>query len=519
MHDDVEASAGRSADEPAAIALRMRGISKSFPGVRVLDGVSLDVHAGEVHALMGENGAGKSTLMKILMGLYAPDAGSVEIGGDAAVIDSPRDALDRGISMIHQELNPVLDLSIVENLYLGRELRTRAGLVDTRRMRTEAIALCGRLGIELDVGRLMRSLSVAQMQLVEIAKAIAADSRIIVMDEPTSAITEADVEVLFGHIGRLRADGVAIIYISHKMSEIFRISDTITVLRDGAVIRTDAVSAFDEQTLISLMVGRDLADAFPKRSATIGEPVLDVQNWSSPPNVTDVSLELHRGEILGIGGLVGAGRSEFVESLFGIRAGSGSAPILKDGQPIRIRRPRDAIRHRIALVTEDRKATGLNLAATVTENMTLVSLDSLFPRGILKRRTEARIADGFIEKLRIKTPTRSQIVSKLSGGNQQKIVLAKWLLAEPEIIIFDDPTRGIDIGAKYDIYNLIGDLVEAGRSVILISSEMAELMGLSDRILVIAEGRLTGTLDRSEFSQERILELASRFGSSTHEDR
>jgi len=499
------------ADRPEAV-LRLDSISKSFPGVRVLDGVSLDVRAGEVHALMGENGAGKSTLMKILMGIHRPDAGSIVIDDEPVTISSPRDALDRGVAMIHQELNPVLDLPVYENVHLGRELRTRTGLVDAKRMRAETRALFERLGIGVDVARTMRSLSVAQMQLVEIARAISVDAKVVVMDEPTSAITESDVETLFGHIERLRASGVGIVYISHKMDEIFRIADRITVLRDGELIRTADAAEFDEATLISLMVGRSLDAAFPKREVALGEPVLEVDGWSSPPLVRDVSLSLRRGEVLGIGGLVGAGRSELVESLFGIRPGSGRSEVRVEGRPVRIRRPADAIRNGIALVTEDRKGSGLNLAGSVAENITLVSLSRLFPAGLLRRGVESRIADDFIGRLRIKTPSRGQVVSRLSGGNQQKVVLAKWLLAEPAIIIFDDPTRGIDIGAKYDIYELIGDLVEAGRSVVLISSEMGELMGLSDRIHVMAAGRVSGTLERGEFSQERILELASRTG-------
>jgi ABC-type sugar transport system ATPase subunit len=503
----------------SAPTLRLEKITKSFPGVRVLDGVSIDVHEGEVHALMGENGAGKSTLMKILMGLHRPDSGSILLNGEAVAITSPREALDRGVAMIHQELNPVLDLTVAENIYLGRELRTRLGLFDVRRMRAESNELLHRLQISISVDALMRSLSVAQMQLVEIAKAIAVDSRVIVMDEPTSAITESDVHTLFEHIERLRASGVAIVYISHKMDEIFKIADTISVLRDGELIRTAPAHDYDKTTLISLMVGRTLADAFPKRDVLIGEPVLEVDHWASPPSVSDISISLRRGEILGIGGLVGAGRTEFVESIFGIRRGSGDGSVRMHGHPVTIRHPGDAIRLGIALVTEDRKSTGLNVEGSVAENITLVALSKLFPRGLVQKKRESSIADDFIRQLRIKTPGRDQTVSRLSGGNQQKVVLAKWLLTDPEIIIFDDPTRGIDIGAKYDIYTLIGDLVENGRSVILISSEMGELMGLSDRIHVIAEGRLTGTLNRPEFSQERILELASQSGDSRDDHR
>lgn len=492
--------------------LRFDKISKSFPGVQVLNDVSLDLHAGEVHALMGENGAGKSTLMKILMGIHHADEGQVILDGQRVRVASPREALDRGVAMIHQELNPVLDMPVYENVFLGRELRTRLGLVDSARMRRETDELLQRLEIPLAADRLMRTLSVAQMQLVEIAKAIALRSKVIVMDEPTSAITEADVAILFGHIERLRDAGVAIIYISHKMDEIFRISDTISVLRDGWLIRTAPAGELDEPTLISLMVGRTLDETFHKREVAIGAPILTVTGWSSLPAVKEVSLELRRGEVVGLGGLIGAGRSEFVESLFGVRKGTAAAPVLLNGRPVTLRTPQDAIKHGIALVTEDRKGSGLNLAGSVADNITLVSLSRLFPTGLLRNGVESEVADGYIAQLRIRTPSAMQLVSRLSGGNQQKVVLAKWLLASPEIIIFDEPTRGIDIGAKRDIYELIGDLVGQGKAVILISSEMTELMGLSDRILVFAEGRVTGTLQRSEFSQERVLELASRFG-------
>jgi ABC-type sugar transport system ATPase subunit len=493
--------------------LRFDGITKSFPGVRVLDGVTFELRPGEVHALMGENGAGKSTLMKILMGIYHADQGEVLLAGEPARISGPSDALNQGVSMIHQELNPVLDMQVFETVFLGRELRTRVGLADAKRMKAETTRILEELDISVSATREMRTLSVAQMQLIEIAKAIAFESKVVVMDEPTSAITEADVETLFGHIERLRASGVAIIYISHKMEEIFRISDTISVLRDGQLVHTAPAAELDEPTLIRYMVGRTLDENFPKREVPIGDPVLAVTDWSSPPLVRDVSIELRQGEVLGIGGLVGAGRSEFVESLFGIRPGSSPEPVRVRGEAVRIRRPQDAIKLGIALVTEDRKVTGLNLEGSVSENITLVGLGSLFPKGILHRKTETKIANDYIERLRIRTPNSQQIVSRLSGGNQQKIVLAKWLLTEPDIIIFDDPTRGIDIGAKRDIYHLIGDLVERGKSVVLISSEMTELIGLSDRIHVFAEGRVTGTLDRPDFSQERILELASQFES------
>jgi ABC-type sugar transport system ATPase subunit len=501
----------------SAPLLEIHSIHKSFPGVKVLEDVSFDVSAGEVHALMGENGAGKSTLMKILMGIYSSDKGSLRVEGQDFKPSSPRDALDYGVSMIHQELNPILDLTVYENIYLGREIRTKSGLYDKKSMRRATQNLLDELGLNIDASQMMRSLSVAQMQLVEIAKAISVRSRVIIMDEPTSAITETDVTTLFKQVRALRDSGVGIIYISHKMDEIFEIADSITVLRDGKVIMTKPASTLTNTTLISAMVGRQLAESFPKRQVSIGDPILRVDGWSSPPMVEDVSLTLHRGEVLGIGGLIGAGRSEFVESLFGIRTGSGRQPIKLKSSSVTFKHPKDAIEHGVALVTEDRKITGLNLHGSVQDNITLPSLRKLFPKGLVRAKKERSVSDDFIEKLKIRTPSSRQEVSKLSGGNQQKVVLAKWLLTNPEIIIFDEPTRGIDIGAKHDIYVLIGDLVEAGKSVIVISSEMSELMGLSDRILVFAEGRVTGTLSRDEFSQERILTLASNFESTSDE--
>ncbi|SHI29958.1 ribose transport system ATP-binding protein/inositol transport system ATP-binding protein [Actinomyces denticolens] len=489
--------------------LEMRGISKSFPGVTVLKDVTLTLRPGEVHALMGENGAGKSTLMKILMGIHAPDAGSILIDGAQERITDPSRAIALGIAMIHQELNPVLDMPVYENIFLGRELR-RGGLADHSRMRRRTAALLDSMGIAIPPDALMRSLSVAQCQQVEIAKALSAGARIVIMDEPTSAITDDDVEALFAQIAALKGKGVGIIYISHKMDEIFRIADRITVLRDGELIRVDDASELDEKALITAMVGRTLDDVFPKRRVPIGAPVLQVSDWAVDERIAGIDLEVRAGEILGIGGLVGAGRSELVESLFGMRA-HRSGRMVKDGQEITVRRPADAIRHGIALITEDRKRTGLNLEGSVATNIALPSLGRLFGNGMVRPRVESRLAEKHVSRLGIRTPSVRRRCATLSGGNQQKVVLAKWLETDPDVIILDDPTRGIDIGAKRDIYELIGELVEQGKAVILISSEMGELLGLSDRVIVLAEGRMTGALDSSQFSQEAVMELASRF--------
>lgn len=494
----------------ADLLLQMRGICKTFPGVKVLDRIDFDLRPGEVHALMGENGAGKSTLMKILIGIHQADEGSILVNGQPVQIADPRDAQDLGIAMIHQELNPVRDMQVFENIFLGREMRTRLGLADLAGMRDSAAALLTDLNIKVPATAYLRDLSVAQCQEVEIAKAISAHARILIMDEPTSAIADDDVDNLFTQIRSLRAKGVGIIYISHKMDEIFRICDRITVLRDGQLIGCNSVAALTEHTLIKMMVGRDVDEVFPERDTAIGDPVLEVENWSAPPKVGPVSFTVHRGEVLGIGGLVGAGRSELVESMFGLRPHSGR--LVKDGKTLDVTSARHAIEAGIALVTEDRKQTGLNLEGSVSDNVTLPSLRRLFSSGLITGNVEAEVTDRYIRDLRIKTPSRSQLVVNLSGGNQQKVVLAKWLLTEPDVIIFDEPTRGIDVGAKQDIYKLIAHLADEGKAVVLISSEMPELIGLSDRILVLADGRHTGTLSRDDFSQEAIMGLASRYG-------
>ena len=491
--------------------LEMRDIEKSFPGVKVLKKVHLQVRPGEVHALMGENGAGKSTLMKILMGIYKADGGSMYQNGEPLVCRSPKEAMNHGIAMIHQELMPILDMQVFENIYIGRELRTKLGTADKAAMLRESAALLARLGIPISAAAYMRTLSVAQCQLIEIVKAISVGARVIVMDEPTSAITDKEIDVLFEQVENLRREGVAIIYISHKMDEIFRICDRITVLRDGEFIGCDETTNLDQQTLIRMMVGRDIKDVFPKAEAGIGDVILEARDLSMGRQVKHVSFSLRRGEILGIAGLVGAGRSELVETIFGIRKKSGGR-VFKDGRELHITHPKEAIANGIALITEDRKFTGLNLLGSVQENITLASLAKLSRAGLIDKRAERSHADRFIEKLSIKTPSRGTLVGNLSGGNQQKVVIAKWLLTEPDVIILDEPTRGIDVGAKRDIYLLIGEFVKQGKAVIVISSEIPEIMGLADRVIVMAAGRVTGELPRAELTQERILTYAAQFG-------
>ena len=492
--------------------LDLKNIYKSFPGVKVLEDVTLQVRPGEVHALMGENGAGKSTLMKILMGIYKADQGSIFLEGKETVIHGPKDAMSKGISMIHQELNTVLDMEVAENVFVGRELLKKGfeklKIVDIARMREETGKYFREMNIDIDPRAKMRTLSVAEMQLVEIVKAISLNSRIIVMDEPTSAITEKEATVLFAQIERLKKQGVAIIYISHKMDEIFRISDTITVLRDGQWIGTKPAKELDNDMLIKMMVGRELTDIYPKDPVEIGDVILEVKNLSRGKKVRDASFSLRKGEVLGIAGLVGAGRSELVETIFGLYPKTGGQ-IFLHGKEVHIKSAADAIKNKMALITEDRKQTGLNLIVSVKENIASVSIGKLSNHGIVNDKKINEVSEKYIKELKIKTPDGNAIVGNLSGGNQQKVVLAKWLLDEPDIIIFDEPTRGIDIGAKRDIYLLINNLAKEGKAVIVISSEMAEVMGICDRILVMAEGRINGEVRREEFSQEVIMGYAS----------
>ncbi|MGO9356541.1 MAG: sugar ABC transporter ATP-binding protein [Xanthobacteraceae bacterium] len=492
--------------------LEMRGIAKSFNRNPVLKNVSLSVGRGEVHALMGENGAGKSTLMKILMGMIEADAGEIWLEGQPVSPRDPRAAMDLGLAMIHQELSPVLDMEVAENVFLGREIKRAGfgtfGVVDLGQMRQACQTLFDRFSIPINPAARMRELSVAEMQLVEIVKAISSSAKIIIMDEPTSAITEREVAILFRQIEALRAHGVSIIYISHKLDEIFRIADRISVMRDGVMIVSDAASTFDRDSVIRNMVGREITNFVPKETVPIGEAVLTVRNLGWKDRVRDVSFSVRAGEILGVAGLMGAGRSEMVETLFGIRHAS-SGEILIRGRPERLRSPREAIGHGLALVTEDRKTTGLNLLGTVEENISIAAIDRIARYGVIRKNEEHAWAEDSIAALSIKTLSRDALVSSLSGGNQQKVVLAKWLMTTPDIIILDEPTRGIDVGAKRDIYLLIGELARNGKAVIVISSELIEIMGLADRILVMAGGRITGELNRDAFSQERIMALAT----------
>lgn len=491
--------------------LEMDGIVKQFSHNTVLHSVHFDLKPGEVHALMGENGAGKSTLMRILMGIIPRDEGKIVLNGEEVTFHSPKEALEHGIAMIHQELNPILDMSISENIFVGKELVTSSGkllrVVDKGQMLKQTEALLEEVGIDIDPRVKMRSLSVAQCQAIEIAKAISWNSKIIIMDEPTSAISEKETENLFREIKKLCSKGVAIIYISHKLDEIFKIANRVTVFRDGQYIGTNDISEIDTNALITMMVGREIKDVYPKKAVPIGDVVMEVNGLSYAGKVHDVSFQVKKGEILGIAGLVGAGRSELVETIFGMRRKS-AGEIKIDGRILRNNHPWNAIRNKIALITEDRKITGLNLKASIKDNITLVSIKKLTVRHLLNKKNECKVSNQYMQELKIKAPSIQTRVGSLSGGNQQKVVVAKWLLSDPDIVIMDEPTRGIDVGAKRDIYLLMNELVSQGKSVVMISSEIQELLGMCDRIIVLCDGKLTGEFDRDSFDQENIMKSA-----------
>lgn len=487
--------------------LRMEGITKTFPGVVALSNVTLNVRPGTVHALMGENGAGKSTLMKCLIGMYRQDEGRIFLDGEEIVTNSESDGLAQGISMIHQELSPVPEMTVAENIFLGREPRV-AIFIDHKKMTQDAQDLFDHWGIKINPRAKMRTLSVAQTQMVEIAKAISYDSKIIVMDEPTSAIPEREVEHLHRMIGELRREGKSIIYITHKMDEVFKISDDVTVFRDGKWVATEPAENLNRDKLITLMVGREITDMFPKLEAEIGEVALRVHGLNRGTVVQDVSFELRRGEILGFAGLMGAGRTEVLETLFGIYPAE-SGVIEVSGKQVVIKQPKDAIEAGLSLLTEDRKLTGIMGVLSVRDNMVMAALPEYSPGGWLQN---ARINDAVQEqrqKLAVKTPSIKQLIKNLSGGNQQKVLISRWLLTLPDILMIDEPTRGIDVGAKSEIHRLMSMLAQAGKAIIMVSSELPEVLGMSDRVLVMHEGRITGELSRAQANQESIMQLAT----------
>jgi methyl-galactoside transport system ATP-binding protein len=503
-------------DEGAEYILEMIGISKSFPGVHALDDVSLRVRPGKVHALMGENGAGKSTLMKCLFGIYHEDAGEVILKGRKVKFHSAKDALESGVSMIHQELLNVPNRSVRENVWLGREPLVKIGplgFLDHKKMHADTAVLMKSLDMVIDPAERIGGLSISKQQSCEIAKAVSYKASVVVMDEPSSSLTETETEHLFKIIRNLAAAGVAVIYISHRMSEIFEIADEVSIMRDGKMVGTYPIADIDEDKLIKLMVGRDNTSRFPPVESEIGEVRLEVRGLTSADSRSfkDVSFELRRGEILGIGGLVGAQRTELVESVYGLRKVS-SGEIFVDGKKVEIRSTRDAIRKGIALITEDRRGSGIFPLMSITANTAMASLDNyLNALHLLRHRKIEEEARKYNESLRTKTPSMSTLIQNLSGGNQQKVLVSRWLMTMPDILIMDEPTRGIDVGAKFEIYTIMAELAKNGKSIIMVSSEMPELLGMSHRVMVLCDGRHTGTLDRAEATQESVMRLATQF--------
>jgi len=492
--------------------LELEGVSKGFPGVQALDDVRLDLRHGEVLALVGENGAGKSTLMKLLAGIYTPDAGVFRMNGDELVIDGPRHAQEQGISIIHQEFNLMPDLTVAQNIFIGREHRSGGLFLDDRALNRRAQDLFDRLGLALDPAEPVEQLTVARQQMVEIAKALSFDAKVLIMDEPTAALNDAEVDVLFELIGRFRSPETGVIYISHRMEELSRISDRITVLRDGRYIDTLETAATDQREVISLMVGRELrGEQRPGGGRVEGEPVLSVRGLSTKRLLHDVSFDVHAGEILGFAGLMGAGRTEVARAIVGAdRRDAGVVSVR--GREVGIQNPADAARLGIGYLSEDRKQLGVLLERSVRENIVLASLrDYVGALGFVRSSRIEATGREYVRKLRIKTPSTAQLVRNLSGGNQQKVVIAKWLAKDCDVLIFDEPTRGIDVGAKEEIYVLLRELADQGKAIVMISSELPEVLRLADRIAVMAEGRLTAVLDNADATQENVMDYATRF--------
>lgn len=493
--------------------LEMRDICKSFPGVKALDNAQLKVRPGTVHSLMGENGAGKSTLMKCLFGIYKRDSGDVIFQGEKVNFQSSNDALHKGIAMVHQELQPIVERSVAENIFCGRYPMKMNGLmVDHAKMNEQTKELLKEVRLNVSPQTKLGDLSVSQMQSVEIAKAVSVNAKVVIMDEPTSSLTENEVEGLFKIIDSLKKKNVAIIYISHKMEEILKISDDVTIMRDGKYVGTWLAKDLTTDMIIQKMVGRELTNRFPHRDNIPGEVVLQVKNFSSPNprSFQDVTFDLRKGEILGIGGLVGAQRTELMEGIFGIRRGHGE--VIYKGKKLKIDRPKNAIDDSIALLTEDRRETGIFGVLSIEDNVSVASLNKYLDLGFVINNGKVRkLVNENIKKLAIKTPSTKTKIQTLSGGNQQKVIISRWLANDPDVLILDEPTRGIDVGAKYEIYTIIAELAKQGKSIIMISSEMPELLGMSDRVMVMCEGKVSGFLDAKEATQEKVMDLATKF--------
>lgn len=487
----------------------MKNISKSFGTNQVLRDVSMEIKSGEIHALMGENGAGKSTLMNILTGLHKKDAGTILIDGQEKIFSGPKEAEEFGISFIHQEMNSWPQMTVLENLFLNNELRTSFGLLDTKKMRSIALEHFRDLGISLDLDKDLEELSVGQQQMIEITKSLMTDAKILIMDEPTAALSDTEIKALFKIIAQLKGQEVAIVYISHRMEEIFQISDEITVMRDGLSIDTSKTSATNVNEVVRKMVGREISDYYPEKTAGIGEVIFKAEHLTASNGVfKDISFSVRSGEIVGFSGLMGAGRTEIMRGIFGLDPLSDGS-ITIEGNAKKIESPAKSIQNGIGFLTEDRKSEGLVLDFSVLDNISLPSIDGFVKNGVVDKKTEAEFAELLIQRLLIKVQSAEDIVGDLSGGNQQKVVLAKWIGAGPKVLILDEPTRGVDVGAKREIYQLINELAERGVAIIVVSSDLPEVMGVSDRILVIHEGKINGELQKKEFDQEKVMTYAT----------
>lgn len=487
--------------------LEMRGICKSYPGVRALDQASLSIVAGEVHALMGENGAGKSTLMKTLAGAQSADTGEILLDGKAVRVDSPQTAIDLGINIIYQELNLVPHISVAENIFLGREPRIAPGVIHWSKMNRQAQELMDGLGVRVNVKTEVRQLSLAQRQMVEIAKATSKKSRVIAMDEPSATLTDHELEHLFSLIKHLTSEGIAIIYISHRMEEVFQIANSITIMRDGKTVSANRIRDISREDVLRQMVGRDLDESFPKVPAEVGAPVLQVNGLNRKGVLHDITFDVKKGEVVALAGLVGSGRTEIARCIFGADRWS-SGHMLMSGKTLVPKSPTDAINAGIGFVTEDRKDQGVILKMKIRENVSLASMRAVSRFGMVRERRESDNAVAIVKRLRIRTPSPEQLVGNLSGGNQQKVVIGKWLQTPLKLLILDEPTRGIDVGAKREIYHIMNELAKEGVAILMISSELPEVLGMADRVIVIREGRIAGELSRAEATQEKVGRLA-----------
>ncbi len=488
--------------------IEMRGIDKAFGGNAVLKNAGFVLDGGEIHALMGENGAGKSTLMKILTGVYTKDAGTVIVDGQEVCYKSPQEAEQAGIVFIHQELNILFDLTVEENMFLGKEIHGMFGICDKKAMRKEVKKVLDRLGVKIDPGQAMNELSVGQQQMIEIAKALMVDAKVIIMDEPTAALTQSETIVLFQVVNSLRKKGVSIVYISHRMEEIFELCDRITILRDGSYIGTKKIKETDMNDVVKMMIGREIGERYPARNAKIGDTIFEVKDLTCPGVFQDVSFEVHAGEVLGVSGLMGAGRTEIMQAIFG-NMPHVSGEIRLEGKKITNKNPQEAMKNGIGFITEDRKVEGLMLEESIQKNISIANLGKISSHGVIQKGKEEELVKRGIEELHIRCFGPWHECTNLSGGNQQKVVFAKWIYTDPKVLILDEPTRGVDIGAKKEIYQIINNLAEKGVAIIMVSSELPEVLGMSDRVMVVREGFVRGFLGKEDADQESVMILAT----------